>query len=589
MAKDYRRKWSEDRFPITWIRSIRAFFDRIRFWMSWPLRALTAEKSSFKDAKPGFLRRLSYPFLWFFALVLYSIANAGDLVVGWSKTRESKALIYGLPAMLSFALFVFILAYLYNTKRGGLINNYLLKATNAERVEHFETARMYYQKLLQLDDTNQSYEFLIARSFDSEGNIDEASRRMFKLRKEPDIRGLVNFWFAKKTLENEGLDEKQKLQSCRGYLSVFLEGAPNHYEANSLAVEVNSKLAEYFFLRSDLVSSIRALKKAETHAENLANIDPRSILALARIQLRMAQLYEKIGDAGAVNRMQALSSATAETSVNHYAANLKAKPDSLEDLLRLSDSYLFQKKYELAIRPLDIAITNDLQKRITPQLTEFKSKIYAAWSGELLRVGTSNLSTCVELVDKAIQLNPKNQAALAILAQISIMNNDEVKLVAKQRLEGALGNAVAPFSVHVILGSHAAMNKEDELAIKHLRQALLMNRRATAVMNNLAFVLARQQEPRFEEALALINNALKLVPRNPRFLDTRGNIYMQMKQYELAFHDLESAEMQMKDSVALYENLLFLVQELGFEDLYRRKYEKGLNRLKAPATTVSPK
>ena len=85
------------------------------------------------------------------------------------------------------------------------------------------------------------------------------------------------------------------------------------------------------------------MKKAETHAENLANIDPRSILALARIQLRMAQLYEKIGDVGAVNRMQALSSATAETSVNHYAANLKAKPDSLEDLLRLSDSYLSRK------------------------------------------------------------------------------------------------------------------------------------------------------------------------------------------------------------------------------------------------------
>jgi tetratricopeptide (TPR) repeat protein len=93
--------------------------------------------------------------------------------------------------------------------------------------------------------------------------------------------------------------------------------------------------------------------------------------------------------------------------------------------------------------------------------------------------------------------------------------------------------------------------------------------------------LSRLKQPRFEQALGLINNALKIIPGNPRFLETRGNIYLKMKQYELAFHDFETAEVQVKDNKSLYQNLLFLSQELGFDDLYRRKYEKRLADLAA--------
>lgn len=565
------------------IRAIGAFFGRMRFWMSWPYRAMTAQRSSLKERKVGLFAKLTYPLLRLLAFLLYSIANAGELVIGWSRSRHARAFLFGAPALLGIGLTLFILIYLYNIKQSGLINTYLLRATKAENVERYDTARMYYQKLLQLDKTNQSYEFLIAKSYDSEGNYEEAEIRMQSLERKPDVSGAVNFWFARKTLEREDLEPEIKWKKCLRHLNKFLDGAPRHFEANSLAQLAHLKLADLYTATRNYSDARDEVVKAIAHTEVMAESYPRFMLALARLQLRQSRLYRELKDTVNENELAAQSAVSAEKAVQHFRNEIEKSRENMEALLLLSDSLLFQKRYDDAIKPLDTAIGRDLQKRVTPQLKEFKSKIYSAWASELLQQGTRSLAQCIGLIDQAIGQDPKNQQALQLLAQISIMNNDEVSLAAKQKLEQAIGEAPAPFSVHMILGSYAAVNKDDDLAVKHLRQALMLDRKATAVMNNLAFVLARLKKPRFEEALSLINNALKISPNNPRFLDTRGNIFIQMKQYELAFHDLEVAELQMKNNVTLYENLLFLTKELGFDDIYRKKYEKRLKELKTPA------
>ena len=582
MNKDFRRRnWSQDRFPMNIIRAIGGFFRQIQYWLSWPFRALLADRGKLKEHRPGIIRRVTFPFLWLLAGILYAIANAGELIVGWSRSRQSRALLYGMPAFVAFSLFAFVVIYLMNIKSGSLVNNYLLKATKAENIERFDTARIYYKKLLQLDKSNQSYEFLIARSYDSEGNTGEAIRRMATLKNKPAVSGVVNFWFAKKTLEDEVLKDEEKWLQCLFHLDEFLSEAPQHYEANLISMEINTKLAELQASKNNLPVAIQYMEKAETFGELLGDLAPNLLLTTARIQKRLAELLLQTGKKNDAQDYRKQSSRTISKAIDFYQAESKKDPRKIEYLLRLSDCYLFNMQFDAAISVIDTAMRNDIAKAITPQLTAFKSKILSEWARGLLVGGEKNPRKCIELVDQAIFLDPKNQQALAILAQISALQNDEVSLAAKQKLEAAIGDASAPFSVHVVLGSYAASQKNDELAVKHLRQALLLNRRATAVMNNLAFVLARLKEPRYEEALALINNALKIIPNNPRFLDTRGNIYLQMKQYEFAFHDFEAAEINMKNNLSLYENLLFLTNELGFEDLYRNKYEKRIAELKA--------
>ncbi|MEC9093693.1 MAG: hypothetical protein VX438_13350 [Planctomycetota bacterium] len=579
--EDRQRDWAKGGLLSAIKHQLSGCLGWLRFWLSWPFRSLSADRNGLKERRVGFFRMVTYPIFWGVGSVLYVVANSIELIVGWSRTRQSRTLLLGIPAIVSLALFLTIIIYLLNTRNGELINTYLLKATKAETVEQYQAARMYYQKLLQIDQSNQSYEFLIARSFDSEGNRDEATRRMHKLSRQPDIKGSVNLWFAKTTLEREDLEIEEKWILCLNHLRVFLDGAPKHFEANSLAVEACTNLTEIYLLRRDNRAAAASLRNAEKFGSVLASLEPRSLLPLARIQRSLAGVCLQLNQEGQHKQMLSAAKNSALNSIAYYEKQVDKEPNSVEGLLRLADSYLFQKNHEQAVYVLDDAIRNDSTKRITGQLKDFKSEILSDWAAENLRKGTRNLSRCLELVDHSIQLDPKNQKALAILAQISVMTNEEVSLSAKLKLDQAIGEASAPFAVHLVLGNHAAVNHDDELAVKHLRQALLLNRRATAVMNNLAFVLSRLNQPRFEQALGLINNALKIIPGNPRFLETRGNIYLKMKQYELAFHDFETAEVQVKDNKSLYQNLLFLSPELGFDDLYRRKYEKRLADLAA--------
>lgn len=581
MNKDYRRRdWSQDRFPGNIIRGIKGFFGRIFFWLATPFRKLLAAPSPLRERRRGALSWIIAPFLWLLWLLVNTFSNLVELIISWSSSRQTRAMLVAMPAAIAFGLFGFVIIYLYNSRSGTLINTYFLRATKAENVESYETARLYYQKLLQLDLTNQSYEFLIARSFESEGNLEEATRRMAKLRNQADVAGVVNFWFARKTLEREDLKEDQKWKLCLVYVEEFLAEAPKHKEANVLAFEANSVLAQMYASRNRQQDALDYLLKAEEKCDVLTRITERSFLALARIQRRISEQYAQLNDPVLQSSYNDASLRSIQQAINYFTEQLKESPRSIEYLLLLSDSYLFQKNYELAMRPIEIAMRNDIHNRLKGQFLEAKARIMAAWANELMQSGDQNLAQCIEVVDRALQLDPKNESALAILAQISVRNIDEVSLAAKQKLESAIGEASAPFTVHMILGSYAAAQNQDDLAMKHLRQALRLNNRATAVMNNLAFVMARLPDPRFKEALVLINRALEFQPGNPRFLDTRGNIYLRMKEYELAFHDLESAEAKIKNNAALYENLIFLTEKLGFDELYRKKFQQRLDVLR---------
>lgn len=565
---------------MSWIRPIGHFIGRIRFWLSAPLRYLMSDKSRLAASRPSIVRQITRPFLWLVAVLLYGIANIGELIISWSRSRPARALMLGLPALAAIIGFVFIVGYLYNIRQGRLINTYLLNATRAERIERFDTARMYYQKLLQLDPDNQGYDYQIAKSFDAEGRSDEALRRMSKLLiSSPDIRGSVNYWFAEKTMEREDIDDKTKWIAARQYVSRFLDGSPRHYSANRLARQICMNLGNLYLNAKQEKNALDTFLEAEGYAKTLSQLDPKLLLDLARIQTQIANLYGQSTFNPQADVYRGMAFDTATESIEHFQKQVDNDPN-MENLLFLSDSFLFLKKYNEALKSLDVAIRNDLSGKLAPKLIAHKSTILSAWAKDRLNEGTDNLARSMELIDQAIRLDPRNENALGLLAQISVMNNDEVSLAAKQKLDKSLADSAAPFSVHMILGSYSASKGEDDVAVRHLRQALLINRTAPAVMNNLAFVLARLKEPRFNEALSLINNALKLLPENPRFLDTRGNVYMQMKQYELAFHDLEMAEIKIKDNVTLYENLVFLAEKLGFDQHYA-KYNARLNYLKS--------
>ena len=81
---------------------------------------------------------------------------------------------------------------------------------------------------------------------------------------------------------------------------------------------------------------------------------------------------------------------------------------------------------------------------------------------------------------------------------------------------------------HWVLGTALVPLDDLSLAEKHLRLAIDADPKLGAGLNNLAWVLAHRKSPRLDEALQLIEIALKALPNHPEVRETRGQIYLHM-------------------------------------------------------------
>lgn len=585
-----RRSFNQrDRFPMNIVNGFRRFLGMIQHWLTTPLRWMMQERSTrMVERRPSVFRMLFMPFVWIFAYSLYAIGNAGDLIVGWSRSRPIRALLFGAPAILTALTFGIVLLVNSSAQQTSMRDSYELKATKAESEGRFDTARMYYQRLMQLPPKDKKYDLAIALTYEAEDNTLEAQKRMAKLLTYPQIAAQVNQWMAERTLERDDVDDQTKWIVARGHIRNVLRLAPQDFQASRLGQKINTDLADSYIAKKEYEDAISSLKEAESNLKVVASFNRSKILELAKLQARIAAIYNEMGADGPARDYGDLSKSTAARSIDHYEKIIEVRFDSIPDLIGLSNSYLFVNEFAEAIRPLNVAMKNDRSKKLAPLLIPHKSKVLAAWAENELKKKPPQLSRSLELLDEAIQYNPNNEGALAVLAQIVVLSNGQVSEKAKQMLNSAIAETEAPFVVHVIFGSDAAAKGNYEVANRHFQQAALQRKNTLVVLNNLAYVMARLKTPDYEQAMTLINTAISIQPNNANLLDTRGGIYLLTKQYENAYRDFEQAEMSIKNSERLYKDLIFLSNKLGFEQ-HERKYSTRLEKLlaKKKLTTVS--
>lgn len=581
MARRRRSFNQRDRFPMNIVNGFRRFLGMVQYWLTTPLRWMMQERSTRTvERRPSVFRLLFMPFIWIFAYTLYAIGNAGDLIVGWSRSRPIRALLFGAPAILTALTFGIVLLVNSSAQQTTMLDSYGLSATKAESEGRYDTARMYYQRLRQLSPNDKKYDLAIALTYQAEDNTPEAEKRMAKLLIHPQIAAEVNQWMAERTLERDDIDDQTKWIVARGHIRNVLQRAPQNFQASRLGQKINTDLADSYVLKKEYEDAINSLKEAESNLKVVASFNRSKILELAQLQARIAATYNEIRSDEFAREYLDLSKSTAGRSIDHFEKIIDVNFDSIPDLIGLSNSYLFMRDFAKAISPLDVAMKNDRSKKLAPVLIPHKSKVLATWAEDELKKKPPQLSRCLELLDEAIQYNSNNEKALAILAQIVVLSNGQGSEKAKQILNMAIAETEAPFVVHVIFGSDAAVKGKYEVANRHFQQAALQRKNTIVVLNNLAFVTARLKTPDYGQALALINTAISIQPNNANLLDTRGGIYLLTKQYENAYRDFEQAELRIKNSERLYKDLIFLSNKLEFEQ-HERKYSTRLEKLLA--------
>jgi Putative Zn-dependent protease, contains TPR repeats len=109
-----------------------------------------------------------------------------------------------------------------------------------------------------------------------------------------------------------------------------------------------------------------------------------------------------------------------------------------------------------------------------------------------------------------------------------------------------------------------------------LREILKQTPGNPIALNNLGYFLLERNE-RFDEALKLIQQAVKIDPTNPSYLDSLGWAYFKLGKYGEAEKYLRDAARRSADSATIQEHLGDVYQKQGKNDLARAAWQKALN------------
>ena len=131
-------------------------------------------------------------------------------------------------------------------------------------------------------------------------------------------------------------------------------------------------------------------------------------------------------------------------------------------------------------------------------------------------------------------------------------------------------------AAHMFLGMIYDSKRDPENAEKHYRAALDINPEFAPAANNLAYLLADQNRD-LNEALGLANIAKKANPEDPSIADTLGWVYYARGLYPNAVSELTFATEKLPDNATVRYHLGMSYLKKGENEKARQELEKALS------------
>lgn len=451
---------------------------------------------------------------------IFLLKQAGSFAIRFVESRQIIPLIKGLPALIAGVGFV--LAVLFLTP-----NSQALLSRTDQRLKaglsngQLEDAEWHARRACQLDPGNNHRTFVMAKVFDQLGRENDCRNIMVNLANEdtyvPAIEWLCRSEFEK--IKSTGNIDPAKDQQVLHWLSTILAQYPNRIEANVL-------LGSLHFIRQRYSSAIPALKAAVEASDSI----------LPDVSFSLATAYRNVNETPQAVRH-------AERAALGFAELLSSQPSDSATLIKCVRSLVMSQQEALAIKRVQefsIAFPNQQL-----QWQQLQGEIYAAWSDRLRNerpVTTRNLAEAIERIYQGLAIAPGNPHVLEQLVRITCKKEfDDSEL--NSRLQIALDSGAAPGIIHFILGSRHLLSdppNTDE-AERHLKIASAHNSTMPGLLNNMAEAIMMEDAPDFDQVLNLVNEAIRILPNQPYFFDTRGKAYLATQQYPEAIADLERA------------------------------------------------
>lgn len=283
--------------------------------------------------------------------------------------------------------------------------------------------------------------------------------------------------------------------------------------------------------------------------------------------LVLARLYRLQQDDARATELAAQAERT-------FAARVAAEPLNVQQRLLYAESLAFRLAWTESVAVLAAGIDLDgVSEESQHRLLNAQSMIYSGWAESLQKSPAASAEQRIGLLIKAIQLAPTNLTAYDQLGKMIESGSDDEVAAVKVELERLLARGKSSGAGHMILGGVAVRKNDLAAARLHFEQAHRAMPDAPECLNNLAWVLTRSEPKDANRALDLINKALDRQPLSPEFLETRGEILLELDRPVDAIADLEKTLQTYPERQRTHQLLSDAYARTGSEEIARQHLE----------------
>ena len=463
----------------------------------------------------------------------------------WATSRPFAPLAWGVPAVVAVVVVGLLAATGARLSSSDLVVEYREAAAQAAGKGDTKSVELWLEKAVQLNPNDKMFRFNLALTAQQDGRLDRARQIMRRLAPDDEIGyGPAHLWIAYDLTKSKESIDAQRAGQVRHHLTAGLKH-------DSGDVAAREQLGRLELQQGNLAQAIEQY-------ERLVRKDRTFSLVLAR--LHAAQ--------GEPNR----SRNVAESGIDYFRHQVTKDPEDVESRIHWALLHGFMERFDRAVEILSDGLKRKPEADDVDWLRIQLSGALLGWSNYVKQTEPDKLAFRLNLLQQALKLSPDNPDVLEQLAMLAAGDSEEVE-AAHEALTAALGKGTATPMVHLILGIAALRRGEYEREQHHLRLALAADPGLVVAANNLAWRLANGDPPQLEEALELIEQAVRQSPDYAVLRSTRGRIYQLLDRPEDAIVELEFALARLKDRPDIHAALADLYTTVGDEDLARVHHE----------------